>query len=219
MGLQARMSPNDERLYNVGRDCAHNFGDVCREAARRLEDQKWPFLRRYCETFEVTPDELGAACEAFLKFAATATDVFEERNPDQALARVGWFAVRDEAQFAFLAIMSTVHLGYYYVGVREATMGGAGPTLGYGDLVEAGRRTSRIITAPWWRRRLAVLRYRARLWLLRRLGAEPQVSPLMSHLDYDAKAQEAARQIQRAAAARTAAGPPRTTDRANHQAP
>ncbi len=209
MGIQARMSEGDPRLYNVSRDVAHCFGDVCRETSRRLEDGKWPFLMNYLVVNRVTDDELGEACRAFLEFVGTSTDIREERQPAQALTRVGWFAVREEAQVAFLAVMATVMLGLFYTGVREATMGGEGPCLTYGDLAAAGQRVSRLMALPRWRRTLEVWKYRGRLWLLKKLGAEPVVTPLLAHLDYDAKLTAVANRARRDAAMRQAANTPR----------
>lgn len=161
MSLQARASQWDHRLYNVNRDVAHCFGDVCREAAARLEDQDWPFLKDVCARYEITQDQLGEACRAFLEFVATATEHREERRPALALARVGWLDLPDAAQFAFLAILGTVMMGYFWTGVHEATLGGEGPCRTLGDLRDAGRLTAEALMLPRWRRRLVRWRQRA----------------------------------------------------------
>ncbi len=152
-GLQARMSENDPRLYNVYRDVAHNFGDVVREVAGRLEDNRWPIVGVILKEHKITEDQLGQACEAFCKFVASSVDVPKERMND-ALARCGWYNVPEAAQVAYMAYLGTVISGYFFAGVREATLGGVGPAQNYQDLREAGGRTAKLMTAPRWRRKL-----------------------------------------------------------------
>lgn len=161
-GLQARMSENDPRLYNVNRDVAHNFGDVAREVAGRLEDNRWPVVGEILTKYNVTEDQLGLACEAFCKFVASSVDVPKERM-NEALARSGWFNVPEVAQVAYMAYLGTVMTGYFYAGVRESTIQGAGPALTYQDLRDVGSRTSKLMTAPRWRRRFDALWSRVRL--------------------------------------------------------
>ncbi len=161
-GLQARMSENDPRLYNVYRDVAHCFGDVAREVAGRLEDGRWPVVKEICDKYGVTEDQLGLACEAFCKFVASSVEIPKERMND-ALTRSGWYAVPDVAQVAYMAYLGTVVSGYFFAGVREATLGGVGPAQNYQDLREVGSRASKLMTAPRWRRKLDRLWERLRL--------------------------------------------------------
>lgn len=160
-GLQARMSENDPRLYNVNRDVAHNFGDVVREVAGRLEDARWPIIAEICKHYNVTEDQLGLACEAFCKFVASSVEVPKERM-NEALARCGWFNVPEAAQVAYMAYLGTVMAGYFYAGVREATLAGVGPAQTYQDLREVGSRASKLLTSSRWRRRLAAFGNRFR---------------------------------------------------------
>ena len=161
-GLQARMSENDPRLYNVYRDVAHNFGDVVREVAARLEDGRWPVAKEICGKNGVTQDQLGLACEAFCKFVASSTEIPKERMND-ALVRSGWYNVPEVAQVVYMAYLGTVLSGYYFAGVREATLGGVGPAQNYQDLREVGSRAAKLMTAPRWRRKLDRLWERLKL--------------------------------------------------------
>lgn len=159
MGLQARLSEHDDRLYNPGRDVAHCFGDVMREVAARLEDGKWAFLNDLLKEKGVTQDQLGLACKAACEFVATATaDKKEKMGP--ALARAGFWDVPELANVALCAVMGTVLMGYFWVGVREATLGGKGPCLTYQDLRAAGERCHRAMTMSPWGRWWARLKYR-----------------------------------------------------------
>jgi hypothetical protein len=152
MGLQARLSEHDPRLYNVNRDVAHCFGTVMREVAARLEDDKWQVLVDYLRREKVTMDQLGAACQAAIVFVQSSTDHKKEKM-GEALARSGWHAVPEPAQVALCAIMGTVLLGIFWVGVREATLGGVGPVQSLGDLQEAGARAARLVSRRPWARR------------------------------------------------------------------
>lgn len=161
MSLQARASEWDHRLYNVNRDVAHNFGDVVREVAARLEDGRWPILVEVCERYGVTQDDLGKACEAYCLFVASATETKKERM-GACLTRSGWYAVPEVAQVALMAILGTVMSGYYWVGAREATVGGQGPCLTYQDLRDAGKDCARLMMIPRWKRRC----FRIRAWAM-----------------------------------------------------
>lgn len=149
--IQARMSKEDPRLYSVNRDVAHNFGDVMQIVADRLEGEAWPELAELLKRHNVTQDELGEACKALCLFVCQATDVPKENMLD-CLTRHGWFKIQPEAQIAITAVLGTVILGYYFAGVREATLGGEGPVLRYQDLAQRGAECARNMTMPKWRR-------------------------------------------------------------------
>lgn len=179
MGIQAKTSEWDHRLYSVNRDLAHNYTHICQETARRLEAGSWPIVTRMCADYKITEDELGEACRAYLEFIGTSVSVKEDREPQQGLTRVGWFALRDEVQVIFMAMLSTVVMGYAYVGIREATLGGKGPIQDGPDLLAEGRRVADALSLPRWQRRWQRFRYKVKTAVLRRLGAEPQVKSLL----------------------------------------
>jgi hypothetical protein len=164
MTVQARLSEADMRLYNVNRDIAHNFGDVVREVAARLEDERWDALAAYLREHEITMDQLGEACAAFCKFVGGACDDPKE-NMEQVLRRCGWFDVPEEAQIALMAVLGTVLSGYFFAGVRDAAVAeDGGPSVKLRDLREAGRRAHEALTPSrlkrWWvrcKRRIAGL--------------------------------------------------------------
>jgi hypothetical protein len=161
--FQARASQWDHRLYNVNRDCAHNFGDVMREVVARLENRRWPTLVGWLAERGVTDAQLGDACAAFCQFVATATQ-FPPEQMQEALTRCGWFDQPREAQVAVMATLGTVLAGYYWAGVREACILGDNPCLSYQDLRQAGRECAIWLARPAWQRWL-LLRWRAlRRW-------------------------------------------------------
>lgn len=172
--LQARLNANDPRWYNVNRDVAHNFAHAIRETARRLDEKCWPELVALLENQKVTDEDLGIACQALCQFVASAADNPKE-TMQQALDRSGWFASPFPAQVAVLAVLGTVLLGYYWIGVRDATVGGVGPTADMDDLRQAGRLCSRLLTeSPWqrgWRRTWQAL---ATFWTRRGADREPR---------------------------------------------
>jgi hypothetical protein len=161
MTLQARMSEGDQRLYNPNRDVAHNFSTVVGEVADRLEEERWPAITAYLKDQDVTEEQLGAACKAFIEYVAGACDSPDEKMTE-VLTRVGWYKVPEPAQVAYMAYLGTVMSGVYFVGAREATLGGEGPCDNLEDLRKAGRECHKAMTVPKWRRPV----YR----LFRRLG-------------------------------------------------
>jgi hypothetical protein len=213
MSVQARF-PGDNRLYNPGRDLAHCFGSACQLTAKQLTDKRWPALQALCDDYKVAPEDLGAACQAFLMAVGTAADVREEKHPHDALMRVGWFDVKEPAQIAFVAMLGVVCFGYFYRGVREATLGGEGPACGNRELAAMGQEVARVLALSPWKRALHRARYRARRYLLRRLGLESPdgVRSLVAELDRQVAARQAAHFSVRAqSAAATATKPPTET--------
>lgn len=176
MTLQARQSEWDNRLYNVNRDVAHNFGDVVREVAQRLEDGHWPHLKAMLERDGITEDDLGKACEGFMLFVASAVEHPKERM-EACLRRCGYLDAPESAQVAYMAILGTVMAGYYWVGAREATISGTGPCLTYQDLREAGKRSSQILSMPKWQRRWYQLRQRVTAVMDALLGRTSRIQP------------------------------------------
>ena len=160
MTMQARSSEWDMRLYNVNRDVAHNFSFVVDEVAKRLEnDDLWPELRAILKAQGVTQQHLGKACEGFMLFVASAVD-----NPKETmgacLRRSGYLDAPEAAQIAYMAMLGSVMSGLYWVGCREATVGGVGPCSTNQELREAGRQAARLMTMPRWKRRLAKIYHR-----------------------------------------------------------
>lgn len=162
--LQARMSQADPRLYSTDRDLAHNFGDVMRETAARLEDGRWEPVKKYLEAAGVSPDDVGEACAALCLFVGNAAACPGDTMAT-AMARAGWFGdkVKPEARVAVMAVLGTVVTGYYFAGVRHATLDGRGPTDLMADLRAAGGRSCRLLFLPAWR----AWPIRAALWARR----------------------------------------------------
>jgi len=152
MSLQARLSENDPRLYNSYRDVAHCFGDVMREVAARLEDRRWPELDAILTKEGITMDQLGDACAAACTFVQTATELPKEKM-HEALERSGWWKVPAPAQMALCAMIGTVMFGYFYAGVREATLGGQGPCQTFQDLRAFGSHAQALLSMGPWKRR------------------------------------------------------------------
>lgn len=164
MSLQARFSANDNRLYRPERDVAHNFGSIAMAVAQRLEElENNPgALAEFKQHFKVTDDELGEACAAFCKFVASAADP-ESKSMAQSLERSGWFAVKEPAQFLYMAVLGTVISGVYWAGVREASIANYSPCKNYQELANHGIQTSRMMTIPRWRRGITFVWQRIKL--------------------------------------------------------
>jgi hypothetical protein len=156
MGLNARMSPSDQRLYNPNRDVAHNFNQVIMEVAERCEKGTWDALVKLAEEKGISDEVLGKACQSLCKFVATQADEPKESMP-AGLARCGFLDLPPAARIIVSAYIGTVILGMSWAGVREATLGGVGPTVTYQNLRWHGMRCARLMTMPRWKRSLYCL--------------------------------------------------------------
>jgi hypothetical protein len=156
--LQARFSKDDQRLYSVYRDIAHNFKDVALIVAQRLSDDTWAPLADYLTSKGVSKADLGRACQAFCSFVMTATVKSQPGQPqpsmEDCLKESGWFDVAEPAQVAYMSYLGTVVAGYYFAGVRSACVLGYDPTKEGEDLREHGARAMKALTTPKWKRRL-----------------------------------------------------------------
>lgn len=149
--LQIRLDSRDPRWYNINRDIAYNFSHAIRLTASRLENAAWPALAKILKEKGITDEDLGRACQALCLFVASSAD-----NPKetmwQSLTRSGWDKVPEEAQIAVMAVLGTVMIGYYWSGVREATINGVGPAMDMDDLRSFGLQSSRLLSGPRWLR-------------------------------------------------------------------
>lgn len=161
MGTQARMSKDDDRLYNPNRDVAHNFEYVITAVAERIEAGNWDELVALAKEKGVSDEHLGLACAALCKFVTIQTDDRKE-SMARCLARCGWLDLPAPARVIVMAYLGAVTLGIHWAGVREATLGGVGPTLTYRRLRWHGRRMVLLMKMPRWRRRLYALYGRVR---------------------------------------------------------
>jgi len=150
--LNARMSPSDSRLYNVGRDVAWCFGHAIMEVAKRCEEGRWEALVKLAKEKGVTDEELGKACQCLCVFVETQMD--QRESMAQGLARCGFLDLNENARVIVMAHLGTIMLGMHWAGVRETTIQGVGPTLGYQGLRRYGRRCALLMQLPPWRRRL-----------------------------------------------------------------
>jgi hypothetical protein len=153
MGLQARLSKDDTRLYDANRDIAHNFPLVLQDVIMRLEKEVWPSANAVLKAIKCPEAELGKAANAFATFVVTSVDSPKETMLD-ALQRSGWFAVHPAAQVVVMAYLGQVMTGMFFHGAREATIGGVGPLSSVEQLVAAGRYISRLMAYPRWLRPL-----------------------------------------------------------------
>ena len=160
MSIQARMSEGDPRLYNVGRDVAHNFAHVMTTVAERLETGQWDAVQELARVHGVTEDELGKACEALCNFVAK--NIEHRESMSAGLARFGFLDLHPMARVIVMAWLGNVTLGMHWAGVREATLGGTGPAMTYQDLADRGAECAKLLTMGRWRRRWHKLKHRVR---------------------------------------------------------
>ncbi len=151
--MQARMSKGDDRLYNPGRDVAHNFKEVMESVAARLEDSAcWKELREVLAREKVTDNDLGEACAAYCRYLVTSAN--SPKVPmAEAIELAGFFKTKPAAQVAVMAMIGTVYAGIQHVGIREATLGGVGPLQDAKSLVREAESLTRYMRYPRWFRK------------------------------------------------------------------
>ncbi len=161
MTLNARMSQGDPRLYTPNRDVAHNFDQVIMEVAKRCEEGTWDALVSLAREKKVSDEELGLACQAICKFVARQP--VKGESMAACLASSGFLELSPAARVIVSAYIGTVILGMHWAGVREATLGGAGPAMTYQKLRWHGMVCAKLMTMRPWKRRLYSLWKRVRL--------------------------------------------------------
>lgn len=153
MSLQARMSQGDDRLYNVNRDVAHNFGFVMLEVAKAIEEERLSSLAKIAKDYNVDDETIGKCMQSLLKFVAVQAEDPKE-SMACCLARCGFLDLPEMARVVVMAYLGVVTLGIHHRGVREATMGGHGPADTYKKLVGHGRKLSLLMKISKFRRRM-----------------------------------------------------------------
>jgi hypothetical protein len=154
MTLQARMSASDNRLYNPGRDVAHNFQQVMEEVAERLEDKKaWKELSEVLKRENITDKDLGEACAAYCRYLVDSANL-PQLSMLNAMDESGFFETKPAAQVAVMAMIGTVYAGIQHVGIREATLGGEGPLHDAKSLVKEAQSLLEYMRYPRWLRRV-----------------------------------------------------------------
>lgn len=151
MTIQARMSPEDKRLYNPSRDVAHNFQQVLTLVAERLEDAKWPELDEVLKREGVTVDDLGEACGAYCTYVGSAATE-PQLSMFEGLTRSGFLRCKPAAQVAVLAMLGVCYAGIQHAGIREATIQKEGPLNSVADLLVYADKFRKHIGMSRWRR-------------------------------------------------------------------
>lgn len=150
---QVMMTDDGTRAYSVNRDVAHNFTFVAMKVAERLETHDWTFLKEFCEHHKLSEDDLGAACQAFCLFMASATEHRGE-SMQACMRRCGYLDIKESAQMVFMAMLGSVMTGIFWTGVHEATISGIGPCMRMEELLERGELCAKRLQMPRWKRRL-----------------------------------------------------------------
>ncbi len=169
MTIQARMSPDDKRLYNPSRDVAHNFQAVMTLVSERLEDATWPELDQVLRREGITLDDLGEACGAYCSYVGIgATD--PKLSMFESLAKSGFLKCKPAAQVAIMAMLGTCYAGIQHVGMREASIQGEGPLKSVGELLKYAEEFRKYTGMSRWRRWLerVKLKFNKMLTILRK---------------------------------------------------
>lgn len=138
MSIQARMSPNDQRLYNPARDVAHNFAGVVELIINNYDDAGWAALREFTTQQGVTDEDIAATLDAFVTAIMYAKDKLKRKlSIHAALTETGFFKQKLLAQVTIMALLGQIYTGMHYAGIREATIGNEGPIYELDSLLAA----------------------------------------------------------------------------------
>lgn len=157
MTMQARMSSNDNRLYNPSRDVAHNFLQVLDLVASRLEDGVWPELKELLIRENISMDDLGEACGCFCRYIANSKE-HPNRSMYDSLKEEKFFNTKPAAQIAVLASIGVCYAGIMHAGIREATIASEGPLMTVPEFMKYAKQFRRYAGMSKWRRKLEHLK-------------------------------------------------------------
>jgi hypothetical protein len=145
--MQMKVSSADPRIYNPDRDVAHNMRFVATKLAEWLDRDRWDAVGEYIAFKKLSRDDTARALQALLLFIATTVQDKKE-DITQAMERSGWNKVPKAAQLVIMAHLGTLMTGMYFVGARQATLGGEGPCSDVRELVALADDIARQIARP-----------------------------------------------------------------------
>lgn len=137
------LGSNDPRFYSPERDLAYMMPFVAKRVAQRIEREllrEGSFYRLTSSNWGITDEELGQAAEAYCKYITTAA-LFPSKNPKDAVAcltAAGWFEIREEVQYLYMAAVGQVFTNMYFPAAKAATVGGVPPDTFCPGIEEAG---------------------------------------------------------------------------------
>lgn len=144
--LQARLADNTP-WYSANRDLSHCFKFILGELARRVSKDPWPAAAKILADAGVPPEKQGEAISALVRFTAGCT---RNNNMLGQLEESGWFELPEEVHLAILGTIGQIVLGIAWSGMKEATIGGAGPAKDMKTLFSEGRRATLQLRAGRW---------------------------------------------------------------------
>ena len=158
MALQMRPRGTDSVPYAPARDIVYLLPSVVQNVAERLEEERFVTLHSWLQERHVTSEELAEACRAFIEFMRTAHERPKE-TVQEALERVGWFEVRDEARIAYIFYIGAQLMGVMWQGVRDTSILTDEVLMEMNRLADLGDQVQRALARPKWRR------YPTKLWI------------------------------------------------------
>lgn len=158
----------DALPYAPARDIVYMIPRIVENVADSLEDERFPALHKFLKQSGVTPNDLGDACTAFIKFMQTAHE-----NPSGrvylALENSGWFDVKDEARIAYTFYVGSMMTGVMWSGIRDSSMLTDDVLNDMNRLTGLAAKVQKALYRPRWRRTLTRLWAKVKRWLILQL--------------------------------------------------
>lgn len=138
MSIQARMSANDQRLYNPNRDVAHNFSGVVERLIDNYDNRGWAELRDFTDANGITDEDIANTLNSFVTAILYSKDKDKKNlSVHAALKDSGFFEQKLLAQVTIMSLLGQIYTGMHYVGIREASLGSEGPMYELDSLLDA----------------------------------------------------------------------------------
>jgi len=158
--------------YAPARDLAYCWADICKDVARRLEANWFKPLHAWLDKAGVTDEELGEACRAHCQYLVSA-HIEPDENIEAVLRRAGWFAVRPEAQIAYMFYLGQCTSGMFFGAIRDVLQLGDETLTPVRQLATYSRRARLVMSMPRWKRWLYFLFRPCRRRLRRKFRVPP----------------------------------------------
>lgn len=171
MGIQMRLSANDERFYSPDRDLAYCSPHLVHRAMLGLNPENQEhWIRAFIEENNIPPEQLVEAARALADYMNKALTDPQYKQPFEALQAVGFFNLDPKTSCIVCAKLGQVFLSAIFSSIRDVTRDPKAPPFNTKEIADAAEKLQEDVrkfrTMPRWRIRLK----RTVRWIREKLG-------------------------------------------------
>lgn len=138
MGIQARLSATDSRLYTPDRDLAYCTQHLVHSAICALdEDKQDEWLKSFAEKYDISQDDLGFTAVALAEYFNKTLKDPSYKQPLDALTAAKFFEATHEAQHLACASIGRVLICAAFTAVRDVTKDPSEPSICSKEIADA----------------------------------------------------------------------------------